>query len=377
MTRSHLAISLLFFACGASTTAPPTTPDPAPTVPSATTVTTAASTAPTSVPANKPAPVSSVTELASRYVPLPGATGPVTVDYIVFEPRLARVWVPVGDTGSADVYDIATNTFTRVDGFKTAEREAHGKKRMAGPSSAAVGQGFVYVGNRATSEVCAVDEKTLKLGACLKLLAAPDGLAYVASVKEVWVTTPKGQSLTILDASNPHTLKPKSVIKMPGQPEGYALDEAGGVFYTNLEDKNQTLAVDLKTHTIKATWSAGCAEDGPRGVAVDSLRKIVFVACTSRVQVLDAGQNGASRCQLDTGTGVDNIEYVEGTRTLYVAAGKAAQLTLARLGDQGKLSVLATGVTAEGARNAVADANGNVYVVDSINARLLVFAAPK
>jgi membrane-bound inhibitor of C-type lysozyme len=112
-------------------------------------------------------------------------------------------------------------------------------------------------------------------------------------------------------------------------------------------------------------------------VAVDSLRKIVFVACTSRVQVLDAGHDGTFVGQLDTGAGVDNIDYVEATRTLYVAAGKGAQLTLARLSDQGQLSVLATGVTAAGARNAVADANGNAYVVDSIGARLLVFAAPK
>ena len=340
-------------------------------------MTPAAPSVPIRVPANGPAPVPSVAELAAKSVPLPGATGPVTVDYIVFEPQRARIWVPVGNTGSADVYDIATNTFTSVNGFKTAEREAHGKRRMMGPSSAAVGQGFVYVGNRATSEVCAVDVKSLKLGACLKLRSAPDGLAYVASTKEVWVTTPKNQSLTILDATNPRALKPKSVIKMPGQPEGYALDETGGVFYTNLEDKNQTLELDLKTHEIEASWSTGCAEDGPRGVAVDSLRKSVFVACTSRIRVLDAGHNGTFQGQLDIGAGVDNIDYVEGTRTLYVAAGKGAQLTLARLSDQGKLFVLATGVTAEGARNAVADDNGNVYVVDSIGARLLVFAAPK
>ena len=75
-------------------------------------------------------------QLTARSLSLPGASGPVTVDYLVCDRQHARVWVPVGETGSADVFDVATGTFTRVDGFKTAEREAHGKKRMAGPSAA-------------------------------------------------------------------------------------------------------------------------------------------------------------------------------------------------------------------------------------------------
>ncbi len=270
------------------------------------------------------------------------------------------------------MFDIASSSFTRVDGFKTAEREFHGKKRMMGPSASAVGDGVVYVGNRATSEVCAVDAKSLKLGKCLKLPTSTDGVAYVPSAKEVWVTTPRDQSITVLDASKPGALSPKTVIKLGGDVEGYAVDDAHGLFFTNTEDKGTTLAIDVKTHKLKSTWSPSCGSDGPRGIAIDVARGLLFVACTDHVQVLDAAHDGASLGKLDTGAGVDNIDYVEPSGLLYVAAGKASRLTVARFDDKGVPAVVATATTAAGSRNAVADANGNAYVPDPNGATLLV-----
>jgi DNA-binding beta-propeller fold protein YncE len=315
------------------------------------------------------------TQLTAKSLALPGAKGPVTLDYLVSDRLHGRVWVPVGDTGSVYVLEIATGTFTQVTGFATAEREAHGKKRMMGPSAATVGDGVVYIGDRATGEVCAIDEKLLKLGACLKLPTPTDGVSYVALTKEVWVTTPKDHSLTVLDASNPAVLAPKLVIKPDGEPEGYVIDATRGIFYTNLEDKNRTLAIDIKTHSIKATFSPGCGADGPRGVAVDEKRDFVFVACTDSVHVLD-GHQGKVLGKLETGAGVDNLEYDGTTKLLYVAAAKAARLTIARIDDKGQAAIVATAATAQGARNAVVDAKGNTYVADPGSAHLLIFGAP-
>jgi len=301
----------------------------------------------------------------------------VSVDYIACERARGRVWVPVGDTGSVDVFDTATGAFTRVDGFKTAERVVRDKKRMMGPSAVSIGDGVAYIGNRATSEVCVVDGATLKLGACITLPTPTDGVVYVASSKEVWVTTPKDSSLTVLDATEPAKLERKLVIKTEGGPEGYAVDATHGLLYTNLEDKNRTLAIDIKTHKVKATWPTGCGADGPRGVAVEEARNLVFVACTDGVKVLDGGRDGAALASLDTGVGVDNIDYVEAKKELFASAGKAAKLTVARIGDKGEVTVIATRETAQGARNAVADSSGNAYLVDAQNARLLLFAAYK
>jgi hypothetical protein len=70
---------------------------------------------------------------------LPGLTGPASLDYLAFEARRARVWVPVATSGSVDVFDIGTRTFDRVEGFRTAEREVKGRTRTMGPSAVALG----------------------------------------------------------------------------------------------------------------------------------------------------------------------------------------------------------------------------------------------
>ncbi len=309
--------------------------------------------------------------LTSQWVPLPGAEGPASLDYVAYERANARVWVPVGSTGSVDVFDTTSRSFTRIDGFRTIKKDVHGQMRTMGPSAAAVGDGVVYIGDRASNEVCPVDATTLKPGVCFQVSSPTDGVAYVPSAREVWVTTPKDRTLTILDASKPASLKTKTTIKTDGAPEGYATDEAHDLFFTNLEDKGGTLAIDVKTHKVKATWNAGCGADGPRGVAFDAAHDFVLVACTDHLQVLDAAHDGTALGKLETGPGLDNIDIVGAT--VYAAAGGAARLTVATIDEKGQLTIVATGETSDGARNAVADGHGNVFVPDTKAARLLVF----
>ena len=310
--------------------------------------------------------------LRARDIALPGATAPASLDYIAVDREAGRVWVPVGNTGSVDVLEIASGAFTRVDGFAVAERDFRGTKRTVGPSAVSLGGGFAFIGDRASNEVCAIQSTTLKRASCVKLASATDGVAYVASSKEVWVTTPHDKSLAVLDASNPLALKIKTAIKVDGEPEGYAVDESHARFFTNLEDEGSTLVIDAKSHQATARWNAACGTDGPRGLAFDAARGYLFVACTDHVQVLDANHDGARLGRIDTGSGVDNLDYIESKGLLYAAAGRAARLSVIAVDNEGGLKLVASGVTTEGARNAVADATGRAYVADSQGARLLI-----
>ncbi len=315
-------------------------------------------------------------QLVARSIPLPAGSGAASFDYLESDRAHGRVLVPnARDVGALDVLDVGAGTFTRVGGFGMATKQVDGKERRLGPSGVTVGDGVLYVGDRGTSELCAVDAKSLKLGKCLKLPAAPDGVAFVASAKEVWVTT-HDRSILVLDAAKPDAPKLKQTIKLDGAPEGYAVDDAHGLLFTNLEDKSRTLALDVKTHVVKSNWPNGCGEKGPRGLAVDGARALVLVACTDHVEALDAG-SGAPLAKLDTGGGVDNVDYLASKRLLFVAAGEAGELSVIRVGDKGELSLHAKGKTAARARNAVADADGNAYVVDPSGPSLLVLAAPK
>ena len=371
-----VAVAVTVVACGGP--AMPPAPLPPALEPVASAMPAASSSAAPVASASTSSPTASADppKLTARAVMLPGGP-PVTMDYLAFEPAAKRVWVPGGNTGKAFVIDTETSKLTEVTGFKTVEREARGQKRVVGPSSATVGEGVLFVGNRADSKVCAVDASTLKMGACVTLASSPDGLQYVKATKEVWVTTPNDSSLTILDVSHVAALKVKATLKLEGEPEGYALDDARGIFYTNLENKDRTLAIDVKSRKVLSTWKPECGEAGPRGVALDAQRRWLFVACTTKVLTMDVGAgDGKILGSVDTGAGVDNIDYVAGKRFVYAAAGKAGTLTIAKVDDAGGLKVVATAATAPGTRVVVADDRGRAWIADSAGGRILVVEPP-
>ena len=146
----------------------------------------------------------------------------------------------------------------------------------------------------------------------------------------------------------------------------------------NYEDKDLTTAIDLKTHKTVAKWPAGCGEDGPHGLSVDQDPGFLFVACSTRAEVLDAGHNGEKLSSIDTGDGVDDLTFSPSTHTLYVGAAKDARLTVARVDAAGKLTQVAQVPTHEGARNGVATTGGTVYLAHSQRGQFagLVVASP-
>ena len=306
-------------------------------------------------------------------IALPDApAGGVFMDYLAYDRAHHRVWVPAGNTGKVDVIEVPGGAVAHVDGFATREMERHGKKRVVGPSSASVGDGVVYVGNRGDSTVCAVDATTLAKGACVTLDSMPDGIAWVASTREVWVTTPRDKSITVVDAATPGALRVKQKLSFDGEPEGYTVDDARGRFYTNLEDKDRTLQIDLEAKIIARFWMPNCGEDGPKGLALDRAANFLFVACADQVKVLDAGHDGKELSALATGDGVDNIDYVESRHELFAGAARAAKLTIAGVDAQGKLTVAAVVPTSSGARNPVATDDGTAYLTDSPAGKILV-----
>jgi len=304
--------------------------------------------------------------LATTSVALPGDP-PVGMDYLAFDAVNHRVWIPAGNTGNIDVLDVVTGKLTTLGGFPTRPSSRPNRPPM-GPSSATVGAGKVWVGNRGDNTVCAFDGRSLEKQRCIQLAVMPDGVQYVAATDELWITTPADQSLVIVGVKTAAL----SHLKLDGDPEGYAVDEARGVFYTNLEDKDRTLAIDLKTRKVLSSWTPGCGKEGPRGLALDGARRLLLVACTDGAVSLDLAHDGKVVGRIKTGAGVDNLEYAAQARRLYIASGADGMLTVADVADGGAIKSVAQVATATGARNPILDGAGTLYVEDSAGGRLIV-----
>jgi DNA-binding beta-propeller fold protein YncE len=311
-----------------------------------------------------------------RTLPLPdNGTGDVSMDYIAFDPATNSLWVPGGNTGAVDVIDVATSKVRQIPNLPTSQVQARGGTRVLGPSAVSIAEGVVYIGNRGGSDVCAYNARSLARVACQPLDSRPDGVVYVAPTKEVWVTTPGEQGIRVLDAA---TLTQKAKLTFPGNPEGYAVDAQRGRFYTNLEDKDRTVAVDLKTRETVATWNPACGGDGPHGLGLDVAAGHLFVGCDASAEVMNVGGDGAILSKIPTGDGVDDIHYVPTTRLLYVGAARAAQLTIARTDASGKLTIVTQVATQNGARNGVVTKDGTIYLAHGGGVKLpaLVVVTP-
>ncbi len=169
----------------------------------------------------------------------------------------------------------------------------------------------------------------------------------VPNTREVWVTLPNINSLAVISSTTP-ALTVTATIKLEGSLEGYALDAKRGLFYTNLEDGNLTLAIDIKTRKVKTLSKLDCGDRGPRGVAVDSERNHIFVACTNGLRVLDG--SGKNLSTLGTGEGVDSIDYLPSSHTVLVASAQAAEVFAVEISAKGEATLKARYSSAAGCR---------------------------
>src|SRR5438105_13281780 len=250
-------------------------------------------------------------------IALPGANGAVAFDYFAYDPATGKVWVPASNLGSVVVIDEKTDAVSQVAGFKTGEIERRGRKVTLGPTAASIGDGVVYIGNRGDATLCWIDKSSLNRGECVPASSdhsiTPDGVLYVPATKEVWITTrpvsssnvEAAKALQVFDASDPRHLKWKAEVALDNLSEGYAVDNDRGLFYTNVEEIGATVAVDVRTKKIVSKWNPGSTEVG--GLALDSSRGFLFVACGDHVANLDAAHDGKVLDSIQTGAGLDNI----------------------------------------------------------------------
>ncbi len=307
---------------------------------------------------------------AQQSVPLPGGP-PVDMDYLAYDAASGRLFIPAGNTGKVDVLDTRSGKLSSIDGWPTAQAGT----RVQGPSAATVGAGYLYVGNRADSSVCAVELASLSRKGCAAMPSPPDGVFFVAPTREVWVTLPRQGALQVLGLADPAAPVPAGTISLEGEPEGYAVDERRGHVFTNLRDKDKTLVLDAKARKTLATHEPGCGSAGPRGIAVDPDLRLLFVACAGGgVKALDAA--GKIAGEIKTGPGVDNIDYLQARRRIYVASGKEGTLTVAEVGPGGALKSVLVTKTAPGGRTAIVDGAGTAYIPDAKEGRLIVVRAP-
>ena len=309
-------------------------------------------------------------------IPLAGGKSPIILDHLAYDRSTNRLWVPASNTGAVDVIDCNSDSISRVSGFSTRDIELEGRKARMGPTAVSIGEDAVYIGNRGDSSLCVIDSQTLTRGDCVPISRSspemdtgPHGIVYVAATREVWVTTGPGTSIQIFDVSNARHPKFKTKIELDGPTEGYAVDNDHGRFYTNITDKGSTVAIDLRTHEIVSTGKVGSTD--LQGLAIDTQRGFLFVACADHVVSLDIVHNGKLLDSIPTGAGLDDIDFSRDEKLLYAAASVTATLSIIEVSDDGKFHLKALMPTSKGVRGVAAGKGQTAYLIDPAQGRIL------
>ena len=311
-----------------------------------------------------------------KSIVLPDSTGVVVLDHIAYDRAAGRLWVPASNTGNVDAIDQASDHLRKIPGFKTAEVDLEGRKIKMGPTAICIGDGWVYIGNRGDSTVTVINGQTLERGQTLPVsrdsneaAREPDGAVYIAATREVWIRTGASKSIEVFDASVPGHLKWKLRIPMEERTEGCVVDNQRGQFYTNIEEIGKTIAIDVRSHKITAQMDPG--SDDLQGLAVDTARGFLFVACGDHVVSLDIAHGGKLIDSVTTGAGLDDIDFSIDQNVLYAASSLTATLTIADVGNDGKFHVKALLPTAKQARSVIAAKGKTAYLIDPAEGAIL------
>lgn len=183
----------------------------------------------------------------------------------------------------------------------------------------------VFVTATGTHQLVALDETS---GAELFRTATgdyPDGLAYVHSTGQVWVSNESGGSERVIDATTGHLV---GTVELGGEAGNVRYDLMSDRVLLDVQTRNQVAVIDPHSRTILARVAVpGCDHD--HGLILDPANSRAFVACDGNAQlvVLSLPQmQPEGRVPAGDGPDVLAVDPVRGI--VYVAAESGVVTTL-------------------------------------------------
>ena len=155
-----------------------------------------------------------------------------------------------------------------------------------------------------------------------------------------------------------------ATIPLEGRPEFAAADAKLGRVFDNLEDKNEVIAIDTKTHSITNRWPIAPGEEGS-GMAIDLAHHRLFIGCGgSHTMLMMDAASGKVLASVPIGNGVDANAFDPGTQFAFASCGDGTTTIAHEDGD--KLTLVQTLQTEKSARTMALDpATHKIYLASA------------
>src|SRR5689334_10719999 len=238
----------------------------------------------------------------TREIHLPGTEG---WDYLSVDTSGKRLFVSHGT--HVEVVDLAHLTLAGsiadtpgVHGIALAED---------------LGRGYISAG--AAGKVVVFDLATLARVTEIDTTGAnPDAILYEPRSHRVLTFNGRGRNVTAIDARTDHVV---GTLALDAKPE-FAVADAQGHVFVNLEDKNSLAELDPTALKVLATWPlTGCEE--PSGLAIDRAHARLFSVCDNKVMVITDATSGRQVAAVPIGAGVDGAGFDDARQEAFASGG--------------------------------------------------------
>jgi len=218
------------------------------------------------------------------------------------------------------------------------------------------GRGFTSNGRAAT--VTIFDLKTLATIGTAKTDPGPDAILYDPASKRVFTMNGRSGTTTAIDAATGNVV---GSLPLGGRIE-FAVADAAGHVYANLEDKSELVEFDSQKLVLMNTWPVAPCES-PSGLAIDREHSRLFLGCGNKLMAIVDGQSGKVVTTVPIGGGVDANRFDPGTQLAFSSNGEGT-LTVVHEDTPDTFTVLGNVPTLPRARTMEVDlTNHHVYEV--------------
>ncbi|HVZ64114.1 MAG TPA: YncE family protein [Opitutaceae bacterium] len=232
-----------------------------------------------------------------------------------------------------------------------------------------LGRGFSSNGRE--NKVNVVDLATLKTLSKVDVGQNPDWIFWEPGQNEIYTFNGRSHNSTVLAADSGKVV---ATIELGGKPETAMADPSINRVFDNIEDKNEIVVIDTKSHTVVNHWPIA-PNAAASGLAIDLAHKRIFLGCgDSNTMAMMDYTSGKIVASVPIGAGVDACSFDPGTQLAFSSCGGSGTVTIAHEDGADKLTVVQTLTTEKGARTMTLDpATHRIYLA---SAKYLAAAQP-
>jgi len=238
-------------------------------------------------------------------IPLPGPT--TRFDYQSFDDARRRLYINHMNAGHLLAFDVDSQRVTHDVGNLPRATGV-----WAVPAHHAV-----YVSAAGAHAVVVLDDQTLEEVARIGGIRFPDGIAYAADAKKVFVSDESGSADVVIDAV---THLRRSTIDLGGEAGNTHYDSVSRCILVAVQTKNELVAIDPMAERIVARYRLP-GFDHPHGFTLDEASRLAFVSNEGNgtLQVVDL-RTVRVLATHRVGDDPDVLAWDPGWRRLYVAS---------------------------------------------------------